>query len=413
MVPTENTLLTRRELLPQRIALVLDYSLEYLGGAQSAFLDAAEALESFGHEVLIVAPGTHRSDWIRKWQGSVLGVKPRGTIPVVDLPYIPNNPKLRDRLIKVFDRELIDVVHVHSEFGLAHAAVSAANTLGLPVVHTVHTFFWQARLPKLIDRAAAGTLRRALTRLTGTEPADSGLAQSQVDALLRGATRAMAFRADAVVSPSQHQATALREASVREVHAVANCAQLTERPGTALTEVHEPIRLVWVGRLVPEKRILEFIEAVALSHPRRAIDVTIIGSGALMRQAKRRAQSLPVRFTGRLSRSEVQTEMRAAHVSVLTSYGFDNQPVTIVESVHARRPVLLCDTNLTEGLAGSGLYTQAPTPEAIARAIVSLTPERILAASAATETSSEDFLPSTYVARLRNIYRQVTRIETC
>src|SRR5690606_39369436 len=40
-------------------------------------------------------------------------------------------------------RELaIDVVHVQTEFGLAHAAAAVARTMGVKVVHTVHTFYW-------------------------------------------------------------------------------------------------------------------------------------------------------------------------------------------------------------------------------------------------------------------------------
>ena len=39
-----------------RIALVCDYSLEYLGGAQSAFLDQVRIMRERGHAVTVIAP---------------------------------------------------------------------------------------------------------------------------------------------------------------------------------------------------------------------------------------------------------------------------------------------------------------------------------------------------------------------
>lgn len=139
--------LTQSQQLVYRVALVMDYSLEYLGGAQSAFLDEAEALSTYGHDVLIVAPGTVDSRWTKQWDRHLLAVKARGTIPVVDLPYIPNNDKLQKKLREIFNQEIIDIVHVHSEFGLAHAAAAAAHDLEIPIVHTVHTFFGKHDFP--------------------------------------------------------------------------------------------------------------------------------------------------------------------------------------------------------------------------------------------------------------------------
>ncbi len=287
---------------------------------------------------------------------------------------------------------------------------------------TVHTFFWEARLPKPLDRAAAPALRRGLLgltgrRITGEDVTGSPLAAAEVDATLRGATLTLAKLADTVVSPSAHQARRLREAlgvpdapkdpeTLERVRVVPNCAQHAEAAGSPLEQVESPLRIVWVGRVVQEKRILEFIEAVRLASERAELVVEVIGTGPLLRKAKRAARNLPVSFPGRLNRAEVQQRVRDAHLTALTSYGFDNQPMTVVESIHARRPVLLCDTRLTEGLNGPGLYTSGPEPAAIAEKIVELCqdPEQVLTAAAATETQAIEFSPANHVAKLRNVY---------
>lgn len=176
-----------------------------------------------------------------------------------------------------------------------------------------------------------------------------------------------------------------------------------------LTEVCGALRIVWVARVSKEKRILEFLQGVRIAAERVALEVTVIGEGQQLKAARKEARGLPVKFTGRLSRDLVSEQMKDAHLTALTSYGFDNQPVTIVESIHARRPVILCDTRLTEGLKGVGFYTRTPEARSIAETLVTLAQhrERIIAASEQTVMNGAEFEPSTHVSKLRNIYRTV------
>ncbi|WP_167143392.1 glycosyltransferase family 4 protein [Canibacter zhoujuaniae] len=410
--------LTKARVNPiHRVALVIDYSLSYLGGAQSAFLDHAHALAGYGHRVTIIAPGTKDDAWVKEWGGSALPIKPAGTLPGLDLPIIRNRAGLRAQLADYLRRLHIDIVHTHSEFGLSAAAVSAARDEDIPVVHTVHTFFWQARLAGPIDILGAAAVRSGINWLTRGEAAlgkatpGSGVwPNKRTDALLQEVTASAASRADITISPSAHQADKLRAAGVGEVRVIPNVNTRSDF-GAPLTAVEAPLRLVWVGRLVAEKRVLEFIQAidaVVKTLGSAALTVQIIGAGPLERAARRSAAHLPITFTGRLSREEVTQQMRAAHATVLTSFGFDNQPVTIIESVHARRPVIVCDPQLREGLTHSGIYAAGPNPAEIAAKIVELVrdPAKLLSASEATVIDATDFDPANHVAKLRAVYAQ-------
>ena len=101
-------------------------------------------------------------------------VRTAETIGGVDMPAIRNTRGLRSRLRRLFRERSIDVVHVHSEFGLTAAATRVAQELGIPVVHTVHTFFWQGPDLRRFDRLAAAypalphSLVRRLFRHYGT-----------------------------------------------------------------------------------------------------------------------------------------------------------------------------------------------------------------------------------------------------
>lgn len=396
-----------------RIALVIDYSLDYLGGAQSAFLDEARLLLDAGHDVTLVVPSRGKdADWAVDWRergGAIIAVAASGTLPVVDLPIVRNTPGLRRRLASELRERGIEVVHVHSEFGLAAAAISVARRARIATVQTVHTFFWQAEVPGAVAPVAAGAVRGFARWLRGFESSRATLAPRALDSALRGLTLSIAQRVGVVVSPSAHQAERLRRAGVARVVVVPNALAPGVEPGEALTEAGSPLRIVWVGRLVPEKRIVEWIDAVRLAAEHLgpgALEVEIIGDGPLRTEAESRGAGAPIRFSGRLSRDEVHERMRAAHLVALTSDGFDNQPVTVVEALHARRGVVYVDAALTEGLDTAGLLAASPDPVGMAALLEELVADadRVVEVSRAAAEAARIFDPAAHVERLHAVY---------
>lgn len=415
---------------PRRIALVIDYSLAYLGGAQSAFLDEARLLRQAGHEVTIVGPVRSGDRWPEEWVASAadgrgraaaIPIATRATVPVVDLPLKRNTALVRYRLDREFWARRIDTVHVHSEFGLSAAAISVARRRGFTTAQTVHTFFWQAALPagvpRWVARLGALGVRGFGRMLRGfpsryVAPDGAPLAPAPIDAALRGLTASLAARVGVVISPSAHQAEKLRAAGLAPVAVVPNALAVAGSPGVALAGVDGALRIVWVGRLVPEKRLLEWIEAVRIAVARGAsIEVEVVGEGPLRAEAERAARGLPVRFAGRLPRAEVHERMSAAHLVALTSNGFDNQPVTIVEALHARRGVFYVDAALTEGVDVAGVRASSPEPAAMAELLVELAadPARVVAASRAAAEGAAAFDPDAHVARVLAAYAEADR----
>lgn len=401
----------------RRIALVCDYSLDYLGGAQSAFLDEARLLRERGHHVVIVAPASRRPDRgaLAAWQaegGDVIAARAWATLPGVQLPVIRNSRGLRSRLAREFDERGIDVVHVHSEFGLSAAAVSVARARAIRTVQTVHTFFWRADIPRGFGRVIAAVVRGFGRWLRGFPTTSAELAPTPVDSALRNLTLSLAQRVDVVISPSAHQADRLRAAGLCAVQVVPNA--VTPGPvGEPLTEITAPLRVLWVGRLVAEKRLIEWIDAVvrtAAAVSPGSFEVEIVGEGPLRASAEQRAGDAPVRFLGRLPREEVHERMRAAHLVALTSYGFDNQPVTIVEALEARRGIFYVDPALTEGTELSGIRASGPDVRAMAQSLIALVrdPRPVLEASALASEAAREFDPVLHVARIIHAYSTPT-----
>jgi glycosyltransferase involved in cell wall biosynthesis len=397
----------------RRIAVVCDYALDYLGGAQTALVEQVAALAADGAQVVVVAPSSAAAAAKAGLGGGVAyeQVPARWVLPGLAMPVVTNSARLRRRLAAIFAEHRVEVVQLHSEFGVAAGAVGVARELGLPVVHTVHTFFWQTSLrPQVLVAALVRAFHRGVT---GWRPSRANLADRAADSALRNMTLGVARRADQVVSPSAHQAERLRAAGLDRVAVVPNTVTASGRAARVLDRVDGPLRVVWIGRCEPEKRILPFVRALAAAQrglgPGRLHGV-VVGDGSQLAEARQIAGDAEIDFLGRQDHDRVPDLLAEAHLVALTSYGFDNQPMTIVEAVAAGRGILYCDPALSEGLAGPGI--QVPAAEAeISAALVDLVerPDRVVAASRATEQARTEFAPRTHARRMLGLYDDAIR----
>jgi glycosyltransferase involved in cell wall biosynthesis len=372
-----------------RIAIVLDYSLDLIGGAQRAALNEASALVAAGHGVLLVAPRPAVVPAVLPHGVDALWTTSR-RLPALDFPLVVDDEALRSRLLRRFRAARIDAVHLHSEFGHARAAIAAARRLSLPVVHTVHTAYWPG-VPAPVRPLA----RAALARMAGPVP-------RRTPNPLLDHTLATATAADVVVSPSAHQAADLLRLGVPCPVVLPNCDSGLGAPLALPTTDH--LRVAWIGRCVPEKRLLAFVKAVRVAQHRLPADrlrVAIAGDGLLLPVARRIGAPGTV-FLGRLDRDGVRALIAASHLTALTSDGFDNQPMTVVESIRGGRGVLHTDQRLTEGLDRAGLLTATPDAAAIADLLVELALDatRVRSAAAGAVAAAPLFAPETHVARL-------------
>ncbi|MCU1412391.1 MAG: hypothetical protein JWR04_3098 [Rhodoglobus sp.] len=387
-----------------RIAIVSDFYLDYVGGLQTSMREQVAALESAGHEVVLISMA--RAEGAEKG----LQLRPAWTVPGVLLPVKGATRKLIGRLAAFLSDERIDVVHVQTEFGLAHAAISAAHELGIPAVHTVHTFYWQTT--GIGPVIATPLMRYGLQYVMRYRIPRRRLVRRAPDNLLRNVTLALALRADTVVSPSAHQADDLRAAGVDQVVVVPNPIALSPRPPQLLTAPQRP-RFLWVGRCEAEKRPLVFAEAVleALRRTDDAFDVDFVGDGAELSALRRLVGGHPqVTVHGGLDHDAVIDLMDASSAVALTSDGFDNQPMTIAEASSRYRGVVYCDPKLREGLSHSGYLASGPDATALADALVHLvtSPTALLELSAGARTDSATFSGSAYVERILAAYDSAT-----
>ena len=133
-----------------------------------------------------------------------------------------------------------------------------------------------------------------------------------------------------------------------------------------------PLRLLFVGRLAPQKNLPDLIEAVRLMEQRA--ELVIVGDGEELADLTQRVAALGlanVRLAGRAARSELSGWYKWADVFVLSSHK-EGMPLAVLEAMSAGLPVVATDVpGLRELCAGTGLLVP-PDPRALARALDSL-----------------------------------------
>ena len=105
----------------------------------------------------------------------------------------------------------------------------------------------------------------------------------------------------------------------------------------------QPLQVLFVGSLVPVKRVDLLLQACARLQAERRIQLRLAGAGPLAEPLHALATSLGLgeaaRFLGTISREQVREEMRQCHIVVLAS-AYESQPCVLIEAMLSGRPVI-------------------------------------------------------------------------
>ncbi|HLI43605.1 MAG TPA: glycosyltransferase family 4 protein [Acidimicrobiales bacterium] len=205
------------------------------------------------------------------------------------------------------------------------------------LVHSSHDWGTLVR-----DLGLLGTCRRrpaALLQLHGSSPQRFGARGSR---LFTAFSRTLVRRLDGLLVLSSEERKGWQQmADSVPVSVVANpylpragAAGRTGGPG-------DPVRLLFVGRLVPKKGASLLLEAAA-ALPSGSVEVVVVGDGPDRARLEELAGRLgaAVTFTGRLARDSVDAAYREAHIFVLPSSWDEGFPTVISEAMDFGLPIV-------------------------------------------------------------------------
>lgn len=399
--------------------MVTDYYLPTLGGVQTVIKAHKEALEDAGHEVHVFAPLAEPSaDPQVVRLPTARGFAPDG-YPFTWSPAAAA-AALRDGL----SARGIEIVHVHTEMFAALAGFEAARALGIPIVQTMHgriDVYTRSvlPLPAVTTVLLAAMHRRRLSHDRARIDATAAYAKTRMAQRMWRLMVSQANHADQVIVPSAHFAAKLVAQGVQSPLTVLSNGLETsvlDRVGSPVPRSVAPdeeLRVVWCGRLSPEKRPAIFVDAVRQVP---GVSAEMFGDGVDRRQVAAAAADLPAgRLTvhGGVPQSQVLDAMRRAHVLVSTSLDFDNQPMVILEGIASGLPVIVTDPDLAEMLPeDGGIVTASPDAAGVAEALRALRddPKRITEMSVSAIAHRARVAQDTHRAALLDVYRAALSI---
>ena len=428
-----------------RIAIFTDVFLGIPGGIPSSIRAQKTALESLGHQVTIFCPGTQQdfenplSQFGANHDPNIILV-PTAKFLVNGAPFSKWTKYVTRFIEQKYPNlaETFDLFHVHYEATTSMAGLLLAKKYGIKVIQTMHGREDMAiaiNVPHPFKTLAATGIN-LIHRTTLKPIAKKSLKPDYQNTEIKNLAPTIARRqmwqmmvrqanlADQVITPSAHFAKKLQLFGVtRPISVISNgiadqeIANFTPRIRTY--QDHEPLRILWFSRLSKEKRILPFLESLRIAQelePDFRFVFTIIGDGNQMSKVrkfcKKHFDEASIKILGTIPHQEIlQKYTKDQHLSIINSYQFDTQGLTILEAAACNLPVIYADPDMSEIVPNhGGLCAKSPAPRAMAELLLKIhhQSEIIQKLNQNLAASEKTYLQSHQIEKLLDLYCQLS-----
>lgn len=450
-----------------RIAIFTDVFLGIPGGIPSSIRAQKNALEALGHQVTIFCPGTQKDYFnpLNKFgadRDPNIILVPTAKFLVNGAPFSKWTKYVTRFIEKKYPNlaETFDLFHIHYEATTSMAGLLLAKKYNIKVVQTMHGREDMAiaiNVPypfktlaatgiNLIHRTTLKPIEKKSPKPDSQNPEAKKIPEldyqnpepkkspglnyqnTEIKNLAPTITRREMWQtmvrqanlADQVITPSAHFAKKLQLFGVtRPISIISNGIADQEMtnftPKIRTYQNNEPLHILWFSRLSKEKRILPFLESLKLAQelePNFHFIFTIIGDGNQMSKVqkfcKKHFDEASIKILGTIPHQEIlQKYTEDQHLSIINSYQFDTQGLTILEAAACNLPVIYADPDMSEIVPNhGGLCAESPTPRAMAELLLEIYhhPEIIQKLSQNLAASEKTYLQSHQIKKLLDLY---------
>ena len=427
------------------IAIFTDVFLGIPGGIPSSIRAQKASLEALGHQVTIFCPGTQKdySNPLNKFGADHdpnIILVPTAKFLVNGAPFSKWTKYVTRFIEQKYPNlaEAFDLFHIHYEATTSMAGLLLAKKYSIKVVQTMHGREDMAiaiNVPHPFKTLAATGIN-LIHRTTLKPIAKKSLKPDYQNTEIKNLAPTIARRemwqmmvrqanlADQVITPSTHFAKKLQLFGVtRPISVISNGIADQEMtnftPQVRSYQRSEPLRILWFSRLSKEKRILPFLESLRIAQelePNFRFVFTIIGDGNQMSKVrkfcKKHFDEASIKILGTIPHQEIlQKYTKDQHLSIINSYQFDTQGLTILEAAACNLPVIYADPDMSEIVPNhGGLCAKSPAPRAMAELLLKIyhQPELIQKLSQNLAASEKTYLQSHQIEKLLKLYRQLS-----
>lgn len=424
-----------------RIAIFTDVFLGIPGGIPSSIRAQKTALESLGHQVTIFCPGTQQdfenplSQFGANHDPNIILV-PTAKFLVNGAPFSKWTKYVTRFIEKKYPNlaETFDLFHIHYEATTSMAGLLLAKKYGIKVVQTMHGREDMAiaiNVPhpfKTLAATGVNLIHRTTLKSIAKKSPKPDYQNTEIKNLAPTIARREMWQmmvrqanlADQVITPSAHFAKKLQLFGVTHPISVISNGIADQEIANFTPKIRnyqrsEPLRILWFSRLSKEKRILPFLESLRIAQklePNFRFIFTIIGDGNQMSKVqkfcKKHFDEASIKILGIIPHQEIlQKYTEDQHLSIINSYQFDTQGLTILEAAACNLPVIYADPDMSEIVPNhGGLCAKSPTPHAMAELLLKIyhQPEIIQKLSQNLAASEKTYLQSHQIKKLLNLY---------
>jgi len=349
-----------------RIGIFSDTYEPDVNGVVTSVMLLQKTLEDPGHEVFVITNHPRLIDI--QYQDHVLrlpGIKLKSLYG-----YVMTSP-IQLRAFRMIRKMKLDLIHVHSDFGVGMFSRFISYRLNLPIVFTYHTEIenythyinpLELRSVEKFSRFAVAKLSKQLGDHSTAVIAPS---KKTKDMLLRYGVKKDIFVVPTGVDLERFSSDSLDARKITEIR-------------TEYGILPEECLFVFVGRIAKEKSIDLVIEGFSkVDFNKTKCQLMIVGDGPQLYELKQHVHDLgldgKVKFTGKKPAEEVPYYYNAAQAFICASRT-ETQGLTYLEAMASGLPILARPDKVLDGLVhqgSTGYYFE--TAEELARTIESFT----------------------------------------
>lgn len=290
-----------------RILFVSDTYYPHLNGVYYFVCRVAPMLQERGHEVAVIAPS--ETTQFAKKRIDNIDVYTVPSLPILLYPKLrfPVPFLLQSRIKNLINDFKPDIIHIQDHFMLSNAVVAVNKQLRIPIIGTNH--FMPENLTSLIKNEKAKEIAENYLwsrfsivfnqLLLVTTPTETGAR------LIRPRLQTMVTAVSCGINLQEFNPLGIT-ISVKEKYSIPN----------------KPV-LLYVGRLDPEKRIEEIIQAVAVAVKTIDFYFVVVGKGARKAALQKLANNLGIAdkviFTGFVPDKDLPYLYKLSHSFIIAS----------------------------------------------------------------------------------------------